>query len=214
MFEQNVNETNPYFQRQDQWPWQRGQSPPDPNKHLKGFFCAILWVVIIVGLVFLIVYLAYRPPIPRFDVSAARLNAVYLNMTYLLNVDVAILANFTNTNKKVSVDFSYIYIDLFYGSTLIATQHAPPFSTARNECKYEYVHLVTSQVGIPLEATQRLKKQIERNDIMFQVSINFRARFNLGSPLRYSYFLHSHCTIRVAGPPAGALIRSECKTNQ
>ncbi|GMY26343.1 NDR1/HIN1-like protein 6 [Fagus crenata] len=184
--------------------------------HLTWFvtvFCAILWVVIIVGgLIVLIVYLVYRPRLPRFDVSAASLNAAYLDMGYMLNADVTMLANFTNPNKKVRVDFSYMYIDLYYGSTLIATQYVPPFSAAKARSKFAYIHLVTSQVGIPLTAAQRLKKQIEGNAVTFQVKGYFRARSNLGRLLRYSYLLHTHCTILMAGPPTGALIRSECKT--
>jgi hypothetical protein len=133
-------------------------------------------------------------------------------MGYMLNADVTMLANFTNPNKKVRVDFSYMYIDLYYGSTLIATQYVPPFSAAKARSKFAYIHLVTSQVGIPLTAAQRLKKQIEGNAVTFQVKGYFRARSNLGRLLRYSYLLHTHCTILMAGPPTGALIRSECKT--
>ena len=203
---------------QDHWRQQR-LAPHRQTKrkhHLTWFvtvFCAILWVVIIVGgLIVLIVYLVYRPRLPRFDVSAASLNAAYLDMGYMLNADVTMLANFTNPNKKVRVDFSYMYIDLYYGSTLIATQYVPPFSAAKARSKFAYIHLVTSQVGIPLTAAQRLKKQIEGNAVTFQVKGYFRARSNLGRLLRYSYLLHTHCTILMAGPPTGALIRSECKT--
>ena len=176
-------------------------------------FCAILWVVIIVGgLIVLIVYLVYRPRLPRFDISAATLNAAYLDMGYLLNADITMLANFSNPNRKVNVDFSYMYIDLYYGSTLIATQYVPPFYATRAQSKFAYIHMVTSQVGIPLVAARRLKKQIEADGVQFQVKGYFRARSTLGRLLKYSYLLHTHCNILMSGPPTGALIRSECKT--
>ncbi|KAF3945400.1 hypothetical protein ACB098_03G135700 [Castanea mollissima] len=211
----------PNLQNQDQF--QRPQGLPmfprqhhHPNKPLTWFvavFCAILWVVIIVGgLIVLIVYLVYRPRLPRFDISAATLNAAYLDMGYLLNADVTMLANFSNPNRKVNVDFSYMYIDLYYGSTLIATQYVQPFYATRAQSKFAYIHMVSSQVGIPLIAARRLKKQIEADAVQFQVKGYFRARSTLGRLLKYSYLLHTHCNILMTGPPTGALIRSECKT--
>ena len=202
-------------QHQDQFRQTRQHRHPT-NKPLTWFlavFCAILWVVIIVGgLIVLIVYLVYRPRLPRFDISAATLNAAYLDMGYLLNADITMLANFSNPNRKVNVDFSYMYIDLYYGSTLIATQYVPPFYAIRAQSKFAYIHMVTSQVGIPLVAARRLKKQIEADGVQFQVKGYFRARSTLGRLLKYSYLLHTHCNILMSGPPTGALIRSECKT--
>lgn len=218
---------------QNQQTQQPGSSPPPnswrqnlpfpphhPNRPLNNSlvwfmaaFCAILWVVIIVGgLIVLIVYLVYRPRLPRFDISAATLNAAYLDMGYLLNADVTMLANFSNPNRKVNVHFSYMYIDLYYGSTLIATQYVQPFYATRAQSKFAYIHMVTSQVGIPLVAARRLKKQIEADAVQFQVKGYFRARSTLGRLLKYSYLLHTHCNILMTGPPTGALIRSECKT--
>ncbi|CAI0390251.1 unnamed protein product [Linum tenue] len=73
-------------------------------------------------LIVLVVYLVYRPHNPRFEVSDATLNAAYLDAGSLLNADVSVLANFTNPNRKVGVDFGSLIVDLYYGSTLIATQ--------------------------------------------------------------------------------------------
>ncbi|KAL0004372.1 hypothetical protein SO802_011933 [Lithocarpus litseifolius] len=213
-------------QNQPPYPWSENPQNQDPDRHIVrhhhpnrpltwflAAFCAILWVVIIVGgLIVLIVYLVYRPRLPRFDISAATLNAAYLDMGYLLNADVTMLANFSNPNRKVNVDFSYMYIDLYYGSTLIATQYVQPFKATRAQSKFAYIHMVTSQVGIPLVAARRLKKQIEADGVQFQVKGYFRARSTLGRLLKYSYLLHTHCYILMSGPPTGALIRSECKT--
>lgn len=178
-------------------------------------FCAIFWIVIIVGgVIVLIVYLVYRPRSPQFDVSSATLNAAYLDMGYLLNADVTLLANFTNPSKRVSVDFSYMYINLYYGSTLIAEQYIEPFSAARGESRFANVHMVTSQVRLPLGESRRLKKQMESNGVMFEVKSFLRTRSNFGSILRYSYWLHGQCTILLTGPPDGVMIRSKCKTKR
>lgn len=176
-------------------------------------FCAIFSVVIIVGgIIVLIVYLVYRPRSPQFDVSSATLNAAYLDMGYLLNADVTLLVNFSNPSKRVSVDFIYMYINLYYGSTLISAQYIEPFSAARGESRFANVHMVSSQVRLPLGESQRLQKQMENNGIRFEVRSFLRTRSNFGSLLRYSYWLHGQCTILVTGPPDGVMTRKACKT--
>jgi hypothetical protein len=176
-------------------------------------FCAIFWVVIIVGgIIVLIVYLVYRPRSPQFDISSATLNAAYLDMGYLLNADVTLLVNFSNPSKRVSVDFSSMSINLIYGSTLISTQYIEPFSAARGESRFANIHMVSSQVRLPLGESRRLKKQMENNGIRFEVRSFLRTRSNFGSLLRYSYWLHGQCTILVTGPPDGVMTRKACKT--
>ncbi|KAE8023560.1 hypothetical protein FH972_009238 [Carpinus fangiana] len=178
-----------------------------------AIFCAIFWVVIIVGgIIVLIVYLVYRPRSPQFDISSATLNAAYLDMGYLLNADVTLLVNFSNPSKRVSVDFSSMSINLNYGSTLISTQYIEPFSAARGESRFANVHMVSSQVRLPLGESRRLQKQMENNGIRFEVRSFLRTRSNFGSLLRYSYWLHGQCTILVTGPPDGVMTRKACKT--
>ncbi|KAI9168688.1 hypothetical protein LWI28_000488 [Acer negundo] len=178
-------------------------------------FCTIFWIVIILGgIVVLIVYLVFRPHNPQFDVAAVTLNAAYLDMDVLLNADLTVLANFTNPNKKVKVDFSYVVLDLYYGSTFIASQYVEPFSAPRTEYKLLDIHLVTSQVRLPVAEIQRLKKEISNNAVVFKIKGVFRARSNLGGLLRYSYRLYGTCLVMLNGPPTGVIRGKKCKTKR
>ncbi|XP_056164516.1 NDR1/HIN1-like protein 13 [Syzygium oleosum] len=179
-------------------------------------FCAIFWVVIIVGgLIVLIVYLVFRPHLPKFDISSATLNAAYLDMDYLLNADLTLLTNFTNPNRKVRNDFSYVILDLYYGSNAIATQYIEPFSTERLESRLANVHMISSQVRLPSKDSEKLKKQLESDGlVVFEVKGFVRVRSKLGSFLRYSYWLYSYCSIALTGPPSGVLRASKCRTKR
>lgn len=195
--------------------------PPNRRKYrvltwLIALCCALFWVVIIVGgLIVLIVYLVFRPHIPQFNIASASLNAAYLDMDYFLNADLTLLANFTNPNRKVRVDFSYVILDLYYGGVPIATQYIEPFSAMRSESKLADVHMISSQVRLPPSTSQQLGKQIESNGpVLFEVKGLFRARSNLGRVLRYSYPLYGHCFISLTGPPSGVLRASRCKTKR
>ncbi|XP_057417064.1 NDR1/HIN1-like protein 6 [Lotus japonicus] len=186
-----------------------------PLTWMGACLCVIFWLVIIIGgLIVLIVYLVFRPQIPHFDVSGATLNAAYIDYGYLLNADITLLANFTNPNKKVHVDFSSVTIYLHYGNTLIATQYVEPFSAARVQSRFAYIHMVTSQVQLPLREAQRLMKQMESNGVLLDVRGVFRARSKLGTILRYSYNLYGHCSIMVARPPSGILLKKKCTTKR
>lgn len=92
-----------------------GQQPPSPLTvktssktrpvaWIIAVFCTLFWIIVIVaGLAVLIIYLVYRPRLPKFDISTATLNAAYIDMGYLLNADLTILGNFSNPNKKGSI---------------------------------------------------------------------------------------------------------------
>ncbi|KAL3726396.1 hypothetical protein ACJRO7_031309 [Eucalyptus globulus] len=179
-------------------------------------FCAIFWVVIIVGgLIVLIVYLVFRPHLPKFEISSATLNAAYLDMDTVLNADMTLLANFTNANRKVRNDFSYVILDLYYGGNPIATQYINPFSTTRLESRLASVHMVSSQVRLPSRDNEKLKKQLENNALLgFQLRGVVRVKSKFGSFLRYSYWLYTHCTIILTGPPTGVLKQSHCQTKR
>ncbi|PSS28546.1 NDR1/HIN1-Like protein [Actinidia chinensis var. chinensis] len=195
----------------------RMPAPPKTGPHtwLIGAFCALFWIAIfLAGLVVLIVYLMFRPRSPKFDVSSASLNTAYLDMGYLLNADMTLLANFTNPSKKATVDFHYVVINLYYDKTLIATTYVDPFSAMKAESNFRNVHLVSSQVRLPLKESQQMQQQIESNRIRFEVKGLLKTRSNLGSFFRYSYWLYGHCIIEVTGPPSGVLVGKKCVTKR
>ncbi|KAL5718037.1 hypothetical protein ACHQM5_010978 [Ranunculus cassubicifolius] len=186
-----------------------------PGAWFVALFCTILWVLIIIGgLAILIVYLVFRPQSPRFDIQNVGLNAAYLDTGILLNADITLLVNFSNPNKKVGVDFSYVDIQLYYGNTLIATSSIDPFSETRTESKLFNIHMISSEVRIPVIDVQRLKKQMEGNSIPFYVKGLFRTRSKFGDLIRYTYWLHGRCTIVLTAPPSGVLRSHKCRTKR
>ncbi|CAA3006094.1 NDR1/HIN1-like protein 13 [Olea europaea var. sylvestris] len=187
----------------------------NPLIWLIGSICAILWIIIIVGgLIILIVYLVFRPRNPKFDISTVSLNAAYLDMGYFLNADLTVLANFTNPNSKVNIDFSYVVFDLFYNEKLIATRYIQPFSVMKSEYRFADVHLMSSQVRLPVADSLNMQRQIENGRVDYEIRGLFRAKSKLGGFLRYSYWLSAHCKIALGAPPTGILIRKQCQTKR
>ncbi|GLT74606.1 hypothetical protein SLA2020_463940 [Shorea laevis] len=198
--------TSPYF------PKDRGTKFPI---WFGAVLCAIFWIVIILGgLVVLIVYLVFRPKSPWFNVSNVNLNAAYLDMGYLLNADLVLLVNFTNPNHKVSVDFSSMYLDLYFENTVIATQYVQPFSAPRSKSMLATIHMMSSQVPLAIKESLLLQQQIQNSNVTFDLRGKFRARSNFGSLMRYSYWLHGLCRVIVSSPPTGVLRGKKCITKR
>ncbi|KAK6160291.1 hypothetical protein DH2020_003672 [Rehmannia glutinosa] len=186
-----------------------------PIAWLVAAFCALFWIIIIVGgLIVLIVYLVFQPRNPRFDISSATLNAAYLDMGYLLNADVTLLANFTNPNTKVNVDFNYVVLDLYIDRNSIATRYVAPFSVMKGESRLVDVHLVASQVRLSPGLSLELQRQMDNGRVNLEIRGLFRTRSKLGGVFQYSYWLYAHCEIVVAGPPTGVLIEKRCVTRR
>ncbi|XP_057542584.1 uncharacterized protein LOC130821009 [Amaranthus tricolor] len=205
----------------------QGAAPPNSRQHLMyptpnrtkaltwfgAVFCLILWLVIILGgLMVLIIYLVYRPHTPHFEISSASFNTAYLDMGYVLNSDITILANFTNPNEKVVVDFRYVTLQLYFDKHLIANQYIDPFTIFSTESKLANVEFITSQLRLPLGVTQQLIAQVQRNRVTIEVHGYFHARSKFGSLLRYSYWLYGHCQIEMTRPPSGVMLNSHCRT--
>ncbi|KAJ9169450.1 hypothetical protein P3X46_017647 [Hevea brasiliensis] len=207
-------------QQQDGFRHLLGLKAPAPQQTrpiiwLGAALCAIFWILIILGgLIVLIVYLVYRPRSPEFEVSSVTLNAAYIDAGSLLNADISVLANFTNPNKKVGLEFSHMIIDLYYGNTLIATQYIESFSAPKAESRFANVHMVTSQARLPLGDSAQLQDQMNRSGIIFNVKGVFRVRSKLGSLLAYSNRFYGHCIIMVTAPPTGVLRAARCTTKR
>nr|GMD26440.1 NDR1/HIN1-like protein 13 [Ipomoea batatas] len=206
-----------------------GGQPPHHHPHLRvpsrtktnplawliAACCTLFWILVIFALLaILVIYLVFRPRNPKFDISSATLNAAYLDMGYLLNSDLTLLANFTNPNKKGKVEFHYAVVDLYHDKSPIASTYIQQFSMMNHEYKFQDVHLVTSQVGLSADHSQKLRTQIENGKVRFEVKGLFRVRSDLGGILKYSYWLYSHCTIMVSSPPTGILIAKRCSTKR
>lgn len=133
-------------------------------------------------------------------------------MGYLLNADVTFLANFTNPNKKVNVNFKHIIINLYFDGVPIATRYIDHFHVRRAQYHLANIHMVTSQVRLSPVHSQKLKKQIESGKVKFDIRGLFKAKSTLGNVLKYSYSLYGHCSIVMTGPPSGILVAKTCGT--
>ncbi|KAL9159928.1 hypothetical protein ABFS82_08G166600 [Erythranthe guttata] len=182
------------------------------------WFCAILCLLfslllIFFGITTLIIFVHIKPRNPVFDTSAANLNVIYFDSPEFLNGDLTFLANFSNPNKKLSVRFEYLYFELYFRESLIATQVLQPFNQRHGQVKLIPVHLISSLVYLPPVLALELQKQEQRNRVIYNIKGTFKVKVNAGF-VRYSYLLHGNCLIEMTSPPNGVLISHSCRTKR
>ncbi|KAL3821156.1 hypothetical protein ACJIZ3_007061 [Penstemon smallii] len=177
------------------------------------WFCAILCMVFSLLLIFfaiatLIIYVVVKPRNPVLDTPAANFNS-----PEFLNGDLTFLANFSNPNRILNVRYEYLYFELYFSESLIATQVVQPFSQKPGEARLVSIHLMSRLVYLPPNLALEFQKQEERNRVMYNIKGRFRVRVKLGS-VHYSYWLHGKCEIEMTSPPTGILIAHNCRTKR
>lgn len=133
-------------------------------------------------------------------------------MNYLLNADLTILANFTNPNRKVNVNFKHVVINLYFDGVLIATEYIDHFHLGKAQYLLANIHMLTSQARLSQVHSQKLGKQIESGRVSFDIKSFFRAKSKLGNLFKYSDSFVGHCSIVMTPPPGGVLVAKTCGT--
>lgn len=104
--------------------------------------------------------------------------------------------------------------ELYYYNTLIATQYIEPFKVPKKTSMFANVHLVSSQVQLQATQSRELQRQIETGPVLLNLRGMFHARSHIGPLFRYSYKLHTHCSVSLNGPPLGAMRARRCNTKR
>ncbi|KAF4366226.1 hypothetical protein F8388_014944 [Cannabis sativa] len=193
----------------------------DLLKRHKFYSCTVFTAVILMTLAafsLLIFYPLLSHWGPRFGVvsTLTKLNKLNLEKGNLLNVNITLFTNFTNPNKKAAVDFKHIVVELYFGQTIIATKNVEPaFSVAKGGTGSVEVDMLASKVQLFELEIQRLKNEMLKDKILFEVKGRFLCQSKLWRHhLRYSYHMHGQCTLTFKKPPLGVLVSTKCKTKK
>ncbi|XP_062112518.1 uncharacterized protein LOC133823686 [Humulus lupulus] len=179
--------------------------------------CTALIFMTLAALSLLIFYLVLSHWGPRFGVvsTGTTLNKLSLEKGNLLNVNITLGTNFTNPNKKAAVDFKHIVVELYFGQTIIANNNVEPgLSAPKGGTQSVEVDMVASKVQLFELEIQRLKSQMLKDKVMFEVRGSFLAQSKLWRHLRYSYRMHGQCSLTMKKPTHGVLVSSKCKTKK
>jgi len=188
--------------------------PTHPLVWCSAIICLVFCLLLIsFGVATLIVFLVIKPKYPSFDITNANLNAIYFDSPENFNGDFTLLANFTNSNRKMKIRYEYLDVELYFGDRLIATQALQPFSQRPGEARLEVVHLISSLVYLPPNPAIELQRQVQSNRVRYNIRGTFRITATVGSA-HFSYWLHAKCQLEMTSPPSGVLVARICSTKR
>lgn len=185
-----------------------------PTIWCAAILCVIFSLLIIfLCIAILVIFVAVQPKIPSFDTPGATLNAVFLNFPEYINADITILANFSNMNRKLSVRFEHIKVEVHLMEVVVAAQDVPGFDLRPREARLMPVHTVSGLVHLPPNVAVEFQKEVIRNRVVYNIKASFKVRLNLGL-IHYSYWLHGDCQMDMSSPPTSLHISHTCKTKR
>ncbi|KAL8142127.1 hypothetical protein V2J09_015159 [Rumex salicifolius] len=180
-----------------------------------AFVClAFSLLLILFGLSTLIVYLVVKPRLPTFDVPSANLTAVYVGSPGYMNGDFSFVANFTNPNERLDVEFKAADLQLAFEGRIIAAGEVVEGFELRHHGgrKVGVVRMISSLVILPLEVAIELQRKVASNRVEYEVRGRFWVKAKLASGLGYSYWLRARCLLQMTAPPGGVLTSSSPST--
>ncbi|KAJ8459905.1 hypothetical protein OPV22_032831 [Ensete ventricosum] len=168
-------------------------------------------LLILAGIITLIIFLVVKPRNPSLDLTAASLNTIYIDSSTYLNSDFTFLANFSNPNHKIDFRFEYLGVELYFRDRLVAVQAVQPFTQRTGESRLESVHMVSSEVPLPLGLAFELQQQVRSNSVVYSIRGTFKVKAILG-PGHFSYWIYPRCDVELSAPPNGVLVAKRCRT--
>ncbi|KAK4398658.1 hypothetical protein Sango_1341300 [Sesamum angolense] len=170
-------------------------------------------LLIFFGVATLTIFIAVQPRIPVFNTPAASLSAIYLSSPEFVNGDITFLANFSNPNRKLSVRFEYLYVELYFSESLIASQVLQPFSLSPGQARFVSIRMLSNMVHVPPTLAMELRNQEQRNRVVYTIKGTFRVKVKLGL-VHYSYWMRGKCQLEMTSPPNGILVSRSCRTKK
>ena len=217
-FEPRREQHSPWRQSQVEPYHYQAQLHPQRSVHPCAACFAVIFCLLITlaALAILIIYLIFRPWSPLFGFSTATtLNGLTLQKGNRFSVNLTLVTNFTNPNKKAGVDFKYVVVELYFGESTVATKNIEhDFSASKGGTGSIEVDVVANRVHLTEFDSQGLKRQMVKNKMEFEVKGNFLVHTRFGPLVRYSHWMHGQCSIILTKPPHGVLISSRCNTTQ
>ena len=128
-------------------------APANPVICCSVIICLIYMVILFISpFNILITFLVINPKPPIFDISHANLSSIQIDTTIMSNMvdgEFAILANFSNPNKKLNVKIEHAFMELQLEYSLKGNKSIQPFSIRHEETEAVLIKFVFISVHLP-----------------------------------------------------------------
>ncbi|KAJ4759343.1 hypothetical protein LUZ62_024375 [Rhynchospora pubera] len=181
-----------------------GLPGPRPSK-LQCIAIALLFLIIIVGLIILIFWLIVRPTSIDYTVEHAAIQNFNISSANELDAAFNLTLRAINPNRRVSVYYDDVKISIWYDNQMIALTEASPFFQPHRNITRLDIKAVTNSTQLQDQVAKDLQHDKSSGHIGLEVRVRARIRFKVGVVKSKHYKLRAYCTpVKVGFAPNSA----------
>lgn len=186
------------------------RKPTNPLIWAAAIICAVISVVVIVvGIIVFVGYMAIHPRVPFISVTSAHLDNIQYDQAGLLEAQVTITLTAENDNAKAHSSFSDTGFILSFEGLQIAKLVAGPFDVRKNSSTHFNYVVQSSRIPLDPNRMEEVDMSLKRDQITFHLKGSSRARWRVGLLGSVKFVCGLNCQLRFR-PSNGTYIRSRC----
>lgn len=185
------------------------------GKRVKLLLAAVGGIIVLLGLVVLITWLALRPQKPKYYLENGSVSQFQVSKVGLVNSRVLFNITTRNPNKRVAIYYDKIDAFLLYDGEEIAWASIPPFFQGHKNTTSLNASLSGYFVSMDADASRDLKLEYSSGKVDMGLRLYARIRFKRGIWKSRHYTLRVKCRhltlhVKQNGDTAGSFKPMKC----
>lgn len=168
-----------------------------PLVWVAAIICSIVAIAVIIsGIAVFIGYIIIHPRVPFISVTSASLDKFNLDYVGLLETQISIDVRAENDNAKAHASFSDVSFILSLHGLEMAKLVNNPFDVEKNSSIVFHYVVESSPIPLDSELVDYVQLSMKRNQIIFNLKGNARARWRVGLLGSVKFRCHLDCNLQ------------------
>ncbi|KAL3620134.1 hypothetical protein CASFOL_035046 [Castilleja foliolosa] len=159
------------------------QQPPPPRPHsslLRYIACALLGLIVLVGLIVLITWLAVQPKKLKYTLEQGSITRYNLSKHDHLNANFHFVLRANNPNKRISLYYDKIDVTVSYEDQTLSVNNVHPFYQPRRNVTHLGMDLMAKDAVVYGAVARDLRMEWAAGEVGLDLKIRAKIRMKIG----------------------------------
>ncbi|KAF5773468.1 putative Late embryogenesis abundant protein [Helianthus annuus] len=171
----------------------QNQAGQTHSKLIRLIAIIFLALIVLVGLTILIIWLTIKPKKLVYSIDDASIHNYNLSNTNHLNATYNFILRAYNPNKKVSVYYNKVDIDVLYDDETVSRGTIDPFHQPKRNATRFKLNLASHDVSLTNGIAHDLKAERSSGQVEMVVKLKARIKFKVGAWKSRHYHMKVTC---------------------
>ncbi|KAL3628032.1 hypothetical protein CASFOL_028134 [Castilleja foliolosa] len=153
---------------------------PRHSPLLRCIFCILLGLIVLVGLIVLITWLAVQPKKLKYTLEQGSISGYNLSKKNHLNAKFHFVLRANNPNKRISLYYDRIDVTVSYEDQVLSVNNVHPFYQPRRNVTHLGVDLTAKDAVVYGAVARDLKLEQAAGEVGLDVKIRAKIRLDIG----------------------------------